>query len=314
MKFVVALVAVAAAFGQSPIPKGAKPVNEGALGAGEGPAWSPKGELYFTGGGKISRRDGGGKVSVFRDAPNGGNGLLFDQQGRLVVCEAGNRRITRTELDGKVTVLADNYEGKRFNSPNDLSIDSKGRVYFSDPRYGKREGMEMIEGVYRIDAPGKVARVIGKELERPNGVLVSPRDEFLYVADNHNNAHGGARKLFRFRLKADGSVDLASKKLIYDWQDGRGPDGVKMDQAGRLFVAGGLTKPNPPYEPSEKFKGGVYVLSPEGKLLDFVPVPVDEVTNCAFGGKDLKTLFVTAGGTLWSIPVITPGRVPWGKW
>jgi len=119
----------------------------------------------------------------------------------------------------------------------------------------------------------------------------------------------GARKLWRFDLKKDGTVDLASKKLLHDWGKGRGPDGVKQDQRGRLYVAGGLNKPNPPFEPANDIKGGIYVISPEGKLLDFLPVPRDEVTNCAFGGDDLKTLYITAGGTLYSIRTTTPGRV-----
>ncbi len=310
--FVLAMAAALTLHGQSPVAKGVKPQLVGDVGAGEGPAWSPDGELFFTGGGNIWKRDKGGKVSIFRKAPDGANGLLFDPQGRLVACEPGNRRVTRTEKDGKVTVLADRYEGKRFNQPNDLTIDSKGRIYFSDPRYGKRDGMELdVEGVYRIDAPGKVARVLGKEVERANGVLVAPGDKYLYVADNNNNNAGGARKLYRFNLKPDGSVDAASRKLIFDWKQGRGPDGVKMDRKGRLFVAGGLNQPHPPHETNE-FKGGVYIIDPEtGKLLDMIPVPKDEVTNCAFGGADLKTLFITAGGTLWHIPVDTAGRVPY---
>ena len=89
---------------------------------------------------------------------------------------------------------------------------------------------------------------------------------------------------------------MASKKLLYDWGEGRGPDGVKQDQKGRLYVAAGLNKPNPPFEPATDVKGGIYVLSPEGKLLTFLPVPTDEVTNCAFGGDDLKTLYITGGG------------------
>lgn len=310
--FVVTMAAAMAVYGQSPVAKGAKPQLLGDVGAGEGPAWSPNGELFFTGGGNIWKRDNAGKVSIFRKAPDGANGLLFDPQGRLVACEPGNRRVTRTDKDGKITVMADRYEGKRFNQPNDLTIDSKGRIYFSDPRYGKRDGMELdVEGVYRIDAPGRVVRVLGKEVERANGVLVSPGDKYLYVADNNNNNPGGARKLYRFQLKPDGSVDAASRKLIFDWKQGRGPDGVKMDRRGRLFVAGGLNQPHPPHETNE-FKGGVYIIDPEtGKLIDTIPVPKDEVTNCAFGGADLKTLFITAGGTLWHIPVETPGRVPY---
>ncbi len=234
-----------------------------------------------------------------------------------MICEGATRRVTRIEPDGRTIVLADRYEGMRFNSPNDLTIDSKGRIYFSDPRYGSRDNMEMrdgngksVEGVYRIDAPGKVTRIIGHEVDRANGVLVSQRDEYLYVADNDNNNVGAPRKLWRFGLRPDGTIKPGSRKLVFDWQTGRGPDGVKIDREGRLYVAAGLNKPNPPYETADKFKGGVYIISPEGKLLDFIPIPVDEVTNCAFGGPDWKTLFITAGGTLWSIPVSTPGWTP----
>jgi len=279
--------------------------------------WHPTGTLYFSGGNRISQRDSDGKVSVFRD-PAGSNGLLIDRQGRMVTCESRKGRITRTELDGSITALTDGYEGKRFNSPNDLTIDSRGRIYFTDPRYGARDDMEImdssghpVEGVYRIDGPGQVFRVITHEVDRPNGVLVSPNDEFLYVADNNNNVVGGARKLWRFKLRPDGSVDLQSRTLIFDWKDGRGPDGLEMDQAGRLYVAGGLNHANPPFETAEEFKGGVYVLSAGGELIEFVGIPVDEVTNVAFGGDDWKTLFITAGGTLWSIPVTSPGWVPY---
>jgi gluconolactonase len=104
---------------------------------------------------------------------------------------------------------------------------------------------------------------------------------------------------------------LASRKLLHDWGTGRGPDGLKQDQQGRLYVAAGLTKPNPPFEPAADRKGGIYVLSPEGKLLAFLAVPTEEVTNCAFGADDLKTLYITAGGTLYSIRTTTPGRVVW---
>jgi sugar lactone lactonase YvrE len=285
--------------------------------AGEGPAWhAPSSSLYFVGDNRITRLDSSGTTRVFREPAGGANGLLFDHQGRLVVCEAQARRVTRTELNGTITVLANSYQGKKFNSPNDLTIDSKGRIYFTDPRYGPRDTMEMrerngdlVEGVYRINAPGKVQRVLGRELERPNGILVSPDDKHLFVADNNNNQTGGARKLWRFDLSADGNVNVQSRKLIFDWKTSRGPDGFKMDTKNRLFVAAGLNVASPPYETVEPYRAGIYILSEEGESLDFVKVPTDEVTNCAFGGPDLKTLFITAGGTLWSIRSSDAGRI-----
>ncbi|HEV8543580.1 MAG TPA: SMP-30/gluconolactonase/LRE family protein, partial [Verrucomicrobiae bacterium] len=261
-----------------------------------------------------------GVSHVVREPSGGANGLLFDHEGRLVVCEAQNRRITRTEPDGTITVLADSYLGKKFNSPNDLTIDSQGRIYFTDPRYGPRDTMEirgrdgkLIEGIYRIDAPGKVERILGPELERPNGILASPDDRHLWVADNNNDNIGGARKLWRFNLNPDGTVKMETRKLIFDWKTSRGPDGFKMDAKNRFYVAAGLNTANPPFETVEPNRAGIYILSPEGEMLDFVAIPKDEVTNCAFGGADLKTLFVTAGGTLWSIGVDTPGRIPFSK-
>lgn len=142
---------------------------------------------------------------------------------------------------------------------------------------------------------------------------MTPDDRYLFVADNNNDKAGTARKLWRFDLRKDGTVDFATQKLIYDWAKTRGPDGMKLDSKGRLFVAAGLNRPNPPAETQDKPTAGIYVFSPEGKLLEFIPIPRDECTNCAFGGKDLKTLFVTAGGTLWSIAVKEPGRVIWPK-
>jgi sugar lactone lactonase YvrE len=292
-------------------------VGDGA--GGEGPAWHPKLGILSSGAdNSIHQLDREGKSRVWRKAA-GTNGLLFDRKGQLVACDSEGRRMVRIDPDsGKLTVLTDRYDGKRYNTPNDLTIDSQGGVYFSDPRYGPREGMEIrdeknrtVEGVYRIDADGKVTRVIGREVERANGVLVSPDDKYLYVADNNNDTKGGARKLWRFDLKKNGSVDLDSKKLIYDWGQGRGPDGLKQDARGRLYVAAGLNKPNPPFEPADDIKGGIYVLSPEGKLLTFLAVPKDEVTNCAFGGDDLRTLYITGGGTLYSIRTTTAGRVVW---
>ncbi len=299
-------------------------VEAGAGAGGEGPAWHPQLGVLSSGKGHIMRLTREGKSVVHREEA-GTNGLLFDRQGRLLACEPKLRRVTRSEADGKLTILTDNYLGKKYNQPNDITVDSRGRIYFSDPRYGSRDDMQLrddqgrtIEGVYRIDPPEltggepKVTRIIGRELDRPNGVLVSADDRFLFVADNNNDSHEGTRKLWRFDLREDGSVDLTSKKVLRDWGKGRGPDGLKQDKKGRLFVAGGLNKPNPPFEPAEGVKAGIYVLDPSsGELLDFLPVPTDEVTNCAFGGEDRMTLFVTGGGVLYSIRVTTSGRVVW---
>ena len=299
------------------ISPGEKPVLVAEKGAGEGPAWHPDLGLLTSGDGHIMRRDLAGNQSIFRQNA-GSNGLMFDRENRLVICEASSRRVTRLEKDGRLTVLAEKYKGKRFNQPNDLTMDSHGRIYFSDPQYGERDSMEMldaegrkVEGVYRIDPDGKVSRIITHEVDRPNGLVITPDDKFLYVADNNNNTKAGARKLWRFELKPDGTIKPDCQTLIHDWKTTRGPDGMKLDTLGRLYVAAGLNKPNPPYETADKPTAGIYVFSAEGKLLEFISIPRDEVTNCGFGGKDLKTLYVTAGGTLWSIRMTTPGQTVW---
>ena len=284
-------------------------------GAGEGPAWSQKLGLLTSGEGNINLRTPAGDQSVWlRDA--GSNGLRFDAQGDLVICQSAQRRLVRRQQDGSLRVLADHYQKMKFNTPNDLAMDAKGRIYFTDPRYGDRSSIEMrdesgreVEGVYRVDPDGKVERIITHEVDRPNGIAITTDNRFLYVADNNNNNLGGARKLWRFNLNPDGSVDAATQRLIYDWGSTRGPDGLKLDTAGRLYVAAGLNRPNLPNETADPPTAGIYVFSPAGELLEFVAIPRDETTNCAFGGADGKTLFVTAGGTLWSLRTTTPGQV-----
>ncbi|WP_145177942.1 SMP-30/gluconolactonase/LRE family protein [Rubripirellula lacrimiformis] len=281
-------------------------------GAGEGPVWNPKIGLLTSFDGNIHLRDANGNSSIYREN-SGSNGLLFDREGRLIVCEATRHRVTRTERDGTIVVLADQFNGMKFNQPNDLTIDTQGRIYFSDPQYGDRSQMEMkdddgklVEGVYRIDVDGTVSRVIDHQVDRPNGLIITPDDQFMYVADN-NNALGGARKLYRFEMRADGSVDTGSQTLIHDWGTTRGPDGMKLDQQGNLYVAAGLNQPHLPQETADQPTAGIYVFSKLGKQVAFVKIPRDETTNCAFGGDDGKTLFVTAGGSLWAIPTVNAG-------
>ncbi|TWU08073.1 SMP-30/gluconolactonase/LRE family protein [Stieleria varia] len=283
-------------------------------GAGEGPAWHPRLGLLTSGEGNINQLDLAGRQSVWmRDA--GSNGLRFDEQGDLVICQSAQRRLVRRHQDGSLQVLADHFQNMKFNNPNDLAMDAKGRIYFTDPRYGDRSSMEMrddsgvlVEGVYRVDPDGSIDRIITNEVDRPNGIAISTDNRFLFVADN-NNSHGGARKLWRFDLNPDGGIDPATQRLIHDWGSTRGPDGMKLDTAGRLYVAAGLNRPNLPHETADPPTAGIYVFSPAGELLEFVAIPRDETTNCAFGGEDGKTLFVTAGGSLWSIRTTTPGQV-----
>ena len=289
----------------------------------EGPAWHPSGNVYFSDGSnnRIMRRDRTGAMHVYRQPSGAANGLLFDLTGRLLACEGpgtgGHRRVTRTEHDGTITVLTNNYRGKKYAGPNDLTIDSKGRIYFTDPRYGPRDGMEIrdqagraVEGVYRIDPDGKVTQVITHEVDRPNGIHITPDDRFLYVIDNNNdNSPNIARAVYRFSLTPQGNVVPDSRKTMHDFGRGRGGDGMALDVEGRLYIAAGRTVASPPNETTEA-KGGVYVISPEGKQLAFIPIQEDSVTNCTFGGQDRKTLYITAGHTLWSIPTTTAGFVP----
>ena len=286
----------------------------------EGPAWHPKLGVLFTDiqNNRIMRASNTGEMTVYRTPSGKANGLLFDHQARLVACEGGNRRITRTELDGSVSILADEFEGKKFNSPNDIVIDARGNLFFTDPRYGDRSGLEQfdakgdaIEGVYRISVDGKVTRVLGQEISRPNGIAVSPDDRHLFVAVNANDDHGSERAVYRFNLNLDGTVDTKSRMLLFDWGQDRGPDGMAIDKKGRLYVTAGLNYASPPHETAGKYRAGVYVISPEGQLLKTISVPMDMVTNCAFGGDDLKTLYVTAGHKLWSIQLSVEGHTVW---
>ncbi|MBN01460.1 MAG: gluconolactonase [Planctomycetaceae bacterium] len=289
----------------------------------EGPTYHPSGNVFFSdiANNRVMRRDPTGAVHIYRTPSGRTNGMLLNGL-RLVCCEGGgpegNRRVTRMEPDGSIKVLTDRYEGKRYNSPNDIAIDSKRRMYFSDPRYGPRDDLELfdadgepIEGVYRIDPDNRVTRIITHEVDRPNGLAVSADDRYLFVADNVNDglrAQGGNRKLWRFDLQEDGSIDPASRKLLFDWETDRGPDGMALDREGNLYVTAGFNFPKPPVETAINHRAGVYVFSSEGELLQFLPIPADMVTNCTFGGKDGKTLYVTAGHKLWSIPTSIPGK------
>jgi gluconolactonase len=280
----------------------------------EGPAADADGHVYFSDikANKIMRLSPDGTLDVFREDSGRTNGNVFDLEGRLISCEGaefgngGRRRVVRTDMKtGAVTVLVDRYDGKRLNSPNDAVVDSKGRVYFTDPRYGDRSDMEMdIEGVYRIDPDGKVIRVLTQpQIGRPNGIAITSDDRTLYVIDS-NPVPGGNRKVWAFTIEPD--LRLTNPRVVYDFAPGRGGDGMELDRDGNLYVCAGIITPRGPHE-TDNNPPGVYVITPAGKLLGRIPVPEDVITNCCFGGRDWKTLYVTAGKTLYSIRVNVPG-------
>jgi gluconolactonase len=249
--------------------------------------------------------DRDGKVSVFREPSGRSNGLAWDAEGRLVVCEGnsgGNRRITRTGKDGIISVLADKYNGKRLNSPNELTIDGKGRIYFTDPRYSKREGLELDnEAVYRIDPDGKLTRIIDS-LTRPNGIVVTRDGRTLYVADT---APGVVATLVAFDLDAKG--DAKNPRVIYDFVKGRGIDGMVLDDKERVWAAAGT-----------KEKAGIYVLEPDAKrakarLVTVIETPEDP-TNVTFGGTKRNVLYITTITSLFRIQTAVRGQAsPFGK-
>ncbi|HEV7501265.1 MAG TPA: SMP-30/gluconolactonase/LRE family protein, partial [Vicinamibacteria bacterium] len=224
---------------QTLLPAGAKWEKVvGDLQFGEGPAWHPDGYLLFEDvpTNRTLKLGADDTVSVYRTDTAAANGLAFDRDRLLIACEgnggAGGRRVARIEKDGRRTVLADRYQGKRLNSPNDLAIDGKGRIYFTDPRYSKRENLELDkEGVYRIDPDGTLTRVIDT-LTRPNGILVTADGATLYVADNASP--GGVVILVGFDLDARGNASRG--RVLYDFGGGRGIDGMALDASGRIWA------------------------------------------------------------------------------
>jgi gluconolactonase len=196
--------------------------------------------------------------------------------------------VTRTDLKtGRVDVIADRFEGKPFSGPNDVTIDARGRLYVTDSDGG---------AVYRIDAPGRVARIVARpEIQRPNGIQISPDDRILYLVEA-NGAEGGARMIRAYDLALGGTV--SNMRVLYDFYPGRSADGMSIDTQGNLYAAAGLHRTRGTAETLDT-KCGVYVISPQGTLLKFIPVPEDYITNTAFGGPDMKTLYITAGKTLY---------------
>lgn len=262
----------------------------------EGPAWDGSG-LVFTdiNRSRILRYDSvSGDIVPYRTGTNRANGLMFDKDGHLYGCEQGTpdeeggRRIVRYEADGGTTVICDQYEGKKFNSPNDLAIDEQGCIWFTDPRYGdNRNDMELDhESVYRAkpqaDGSWSVTRMT-HDTTAPNGLLLSPDNKTLYVAQS-KYGEGEKRELRAYPILADGT--LGAYQVLHNFYPHRGIDGMCLDIEGNIVATAGWELSGP--------GGMIYVFAPNGRVLETHPVPCQRPTNCTFGDEDLQTLYVTS--------------------
>ncbi len=274
----------------------------------EGPAVDRAGHVFFTNipAQRILEWDPArGARSVFREQSNSANGLLFDRQGRLIACE-GRGRVTRTDMNtGAITVLADAYGGHPLGGPNDLTMDDRGRIYFTSRLTNRDPQAGNVNSVYRIDAPGRLTRVLAwPDIDMPNGIVTSPDNQTLYLIDA-DGAANRARRVRAYDLRPDGSV--ANERTLYDFYPGRSGDGMCIDAEGNLYVAAGLHRRRGTSETLDT-RPGIHVISPAGTLLAFIETPEDTLTNCTFGGPDLRTLYVACGKVLLSLRTRIPGK------
>jgi len=275
----------------------------------EGPVWNREGYLLFSdpNANTIYKYGPDGKLSVFKQRSGysgkdvaeygqpGSNGLTYDREGRLTINEHGNRRVTRVEKDGRVTVLADRYESKRLNSPNDLVYRSDGTLFFTDPPFGLPKFYDdprkelPYSGVFSV-RDGKI-KLVSADLKGPNGIAFSPDEKYLYVG----NWDAEKKVVMRYEVAADGS--LANGQVFFDMTKAPGEDaidGIKVDQQGNLYVSG---------------PGGLWIISPVGKHLGTILAP-KHPHNMAWGGEDGKTLYMTAQDSLYRMPLNIAGVLP----
>jgi gluconolactonase len=237
---------------------------------------------------RINRWDDQSRLTVFREKSNGTNGNAKDGQGRLISCEHTMRRVTRTEKDGSITVLADKFEGKRFNSPNDVVVKSDGTIWFTDPPYGtpKDQKRELDKNhVFRLDPNTRQVTSVTADCDMPNGLAFSPDENKLYVADS-----GKPKHIRVFAVHENGTL---SGDDVFCTIDKGAPDGIRVDAAGRLFSSAA---------------DGVHIFSPTGQLIGKILLP-EGCANLAFGGKEHDELYMTARKSLYRIK-ITPASKP----
>lgn len=246
---------------------------------------------------RMLRYSPGHGVSVFREPSNFVNGNTRDRQGRLISCEHGGRRLTRTEVDGSITVLADRYEGKRLNSPNDVVVKSDGSIWFTDPTYGilsDYEGYRSVpelptRNVFRLDPETDTLSIVMDDFVQPNGLAFSPDEGLLYVAESGSSHDESVPSVIRVFDVVDGRK-LGSGRIFCTLDKGL-PDGFRIDTAGNVWTSAG---------------DGVHCFAPDGTLIGKILVP-QTVANVAFGGPRRNRLFITATQSLYSVYLAATG-------
>jgi gluconolactonase len=265
----------------------------------EGPLWHPDGFYYFVDvrASKFYRLKPGGAAELLRENTGEGNGTTFDLQGRLVICEGGNRRLTRWPADGKSAtseVLIDRFDGKRLNRPNDVVCKSDGSIYFTDPglRVPLAEREQETAAVIRVKPDGSVSKIA--DFEYPNGLAFSPDERVLYVANTRF-------AMYIHAIELDSAGNMVRRRIFADMSSDETegvPDGMKVDVEGRVYCTG---------------PGGTWVFAPSGEKLGVIKTP-EVPANLCFGGSDLKTLFFTGRTSIYSLRVKVPGQPhPWYK-
>lgn len=250
----------------------------------EGPVWSHEGYLLFSDipNDRLHKLTPGKGVELAREGTGGGNGNAIDEKGRVITCEGDNRRVTRRNAKGEVEVLAERFEGKRLNAPNDVVVRKDGNIYFTDPAFGKQDDTKELAfyGVYRITPKGELS-VIARSDKRPNGIALSPNGRLLYVAGSDE------RVIRAYDLDRGGAA--SNERVLITGVDGV-PDGLKTDEKGNLYVA----------------CRGIAIYSPGGQLVHTIEI-AEKPSNLAFGDGDLQGLYVTARGLLLHIRLDVKG-------
>ena len=250
----------------------------------EGPVWNKAGYLLFSDipANRIYKWEEGKKSIVFRDPSHHSNGLTYDREGRLLSCEHGSRRVTRTLDDGSIEVLADHFEGKRLNSPNDLVVAQDGTIYFTDPPYGVEEDQRELDfqGIYRIDPAGKL-HLEHKGFKKPNGIGLSPAGKTLFVADTEDT-------LYSFPVHANATL---GNPKPFENPRLEGGDGLSVDKQGNVWATG---------------SGGIWVYDKNGEYIGKLDTP-EGPANCCFGGKDGKDLYITARTSVYLVKTKVEG-------